>query len=204
MVFARAGALVAATVAVAASLLLTGALHEDGLADTADALGGGATRDRIFAILKDSRIGTFGAAALASTMLLRVAALARIGSAAPAALVLSQAVSRVAPTVLLAALPYVTESASSKSGAVATAGGAQASVAVVLALAVAAGLAAHRSLSPTELIASLAAASLATAIAGMRFRARAGGVTGDFLGAAQQLADCAILLTLAVVRGGGA
>src|SRR5690349_7301706 len=59
----RAGPFVAATAAVAAALLLTGALHEDGLADTADALSAH-SRERFFEILKDSRIGTFGASAL--------------------------------------------------------------------------------------------------------------------------------------------
>ncbi len=201
MTFSRGGGLLAAAMVVAASLLLTGALHEDGLADTADALGGGTTREKIFAILKDSRIGTFGTVALVSTLLLRVAALVHLGSAAPASLVLSQAASRAAPTVLLASLPYVTDSAASKSGAVATAGMAQASVALLSSLAIAGGvLGAHR-LSSAEIGFALGAAAMTTALAGLRFRARAGGVTGDFLGAAQQLADCAILVTLALAGG---
>src|SRR5262245_51603355 len=70
-----AGDLVAAIVAVIVCLVITGALHEDGLADTADALGGATDRAKMFAILKDSRIGTFGAAALALSLLLRVALL---------------------------------------------------------------------------------------------------------------------------------
>ncbi|HWL86801.1 MAG TPA: adenosylcobinamide-GDP ribazoletransferase, partial [Polyangiaceae bacterium] len=95
----RAGFVVAAVIAVAASLLLTGAMHEDGLADTADALGGAADRERVLAILKDSRIGAFGSAALTVALLLRVALLARLGASAPIALVFqrrSAARSRVA------------------------------------------------------------------------------------------------------------
>jgi len=64
MLSARAGTVVAATLAVSAGMLLTGAFHEDGLADTADALGGATDRDKLFVILRDSRIGSFGAAAL--------------------------------------------------------------------------------------------------------------------------------------------
>src|SRR5438045_786510 len=60
---AGAGSLVAGALAVIASLLVTGAFHEDGLADTADALGGAYDREKLFAILKDSRIGSFGGAA---------------------------------------------------------------------------------------------------------------------------------------------
>ena len=85
---ATRGRLVAASLVLAASLLLTGALHEDGLADTTDALGGGSTPERVLAILKDSRIGSFGAAALVSTMLVRVTALAQLAAAAPGALLL--------------------------------------------------------------------------------------------------------------------
>src|SRR3979409_1783992 len=69
-------ALVAATLAVGATLLLTGCLHEDGLADTADGFGGGATRAQILDIMRDSRIGTYGALALGIALLLRIGALA--------------------------------------------------------------------------------------------------------------------------------
>jgi adenosylcobinamide-GDP ribazoletransferase len=201
--FARAGSFVAAAAVVALSLLLTGAIHEDGLADTADALGGGATPERVLAILKDSRIGAFGAAALTSTLLLRVAALARLGPLAPSALVLAHGVSRLAPTLLLILLPYVTPSTARKSGPLANARAPQGAVAVAGALAIAVSVARLGALSALEIAAALGAATLVIALAGARFYARAGGVTGDFLGAAQQLAECAMLLTLAVVRGDG-
>src|SRR4051812_17521423 len=67
--------LVAATLAVGATLLLTGGLHEDGLADTADGFGGGAARQQILDIMRDSRIGTYGALALGISLLLRIGAL---------------------------------------------------------------------------------------------------------------------------------
>ncbi|WP_239025357.1 adenosylcobinamide-GDP ribazoletransferase [Rhodoligotrophos defluvii] len=68
----------AATVAVAGSLLLTGCFHEDGLADTADGLGGGATRDAKLTIMRDSRLGTYGACAVVLALALRVGAIVQI------------------------------------------------------------------------------------------------------------------------------
>src|SRR3954469_7984778 len=73
--------LVGATLAVCATLLLTGALHEDGLADPADGFGGGATRQQILDIMRDSRIGTYGALALGITLLLRIGTLADLPNA---------------------------------------------------------------------------------------------------------------------------
>jgi len=87
----------AACFAIGASLLLTGAFHEDGLADTSDALGGATDREKIFVILKDSRIGTFGACALIVSLVGRVSLLARTGVEGCAALVLAGAIARAAP-----------------------------------------------------------------------------------------------------------
>jgi adenosylcobinamide-GDP ribazoletransferase len=186
-----AGPPVAAALAVITSLLLTGAFHEDGLADTADALGGAYDRDKLFAILKDSRIGSFGAAALGMALLLRVLLLARLGARAPAALVLVGAVSRVAPVWLMAALPYVTGGAS-RSRPVAQGGAPQALLATLLAAVTGALL--HLSSLPAV---ALTAVSLGVAlVCGWRFHVRAGGLTGDFLGATQQVSECALLLAL--------
>jgi adenosylcobinamide-GDP ribazoletransferase len=69
----------AAVLAVAATLVVTGGLHEDGLADVADGFGGGATRERKLEIMHDSRIGTFGVCALIISFMLRVAALTNLG-----------------------------------------------------------------------------------------------------------------------------
>ncbi len=88
------GELAAALGAIGVSLFLTGALHEDGLADTSDALGGAFARDKILAILKDSRVGTFGACALVLSIVGRAALLARLGPGAPWAFVLAGAAAR--------------------------------------------------------------------------------------------------------------
>ena len=118
------GSLADAAFVVAASLLLTGALHEDGLADTSDALGGAWDRERVLEILKDSRVGTFGACALLVSIVVRVVLLARLGRDARWALVLVGCAARVGPVWQMVALPYVTRIAA-KSREVVGAGGAK-------------------------------------------------------------------------------
>jgi adenosylcobinamide-GDP ribazoletransferase len=109
---------VAATLAVAATMWLTACFHEDGLADTFDALLGATSRDRALAIMKDSRIGTYGAAALVLGLLLRVGLLAEmlrhdVGLAA-ACCVAGHAAGRACAVALMAALPYGGDDAHAK------------------------------------------------------------------------------------------
>jgi adenosylcobinamide-GDP ribazoletransferase len=198
----RAGPWAAAALAVVAGLLLTGAFHEDGLADTADALGGAYDRENLFRILKDSRVGSFGAAALAMALLLRVALLARLDGGAPAALAAAQCLSRAPPVWLMAALPYVTADEAARSRLLARAGAPQAALAAALAALAAAALWRAGALRGAELPALALAAAVTPVVCGRRFVARAGGITGDFLGATQQVGECALLLALALARGG--
>src|SRR5205823_6648041 len=128
LVSARAGPVVSAALAVSAGMLLTGAFHEDGLADTADALGGASDREKLFVILRDSRIGSFGAAALCMALLLRVALLSALAGLAPLALLLTQALARLPPVWMMAILPSVSPEGA-KSSAVVRAGAAQVAVA---------------------------------------------------------------------------
>lgn len=194
------GALAQAALCVIVSLFLTGAFHEDGLADTADALGGVVSRERVFAILKDSRIGSFGAAALCMALVLRVALLAQLSAIAPAALVISQCVARVPPVWLMRALPYVSDPALAKNKNVARAGTPQAAVASLWAVLVVAGCVLSGGLAPASVAALAPAAVLVALACGYRFHARVGGITGDFLGATQQVGECCILLALALVQ----
>jgi adenosylcobinamide-GDP ribazoletransferase len=192
---------VAAALAVSAGLLLTGAFHEDGLADTADALGGASDREKLFLILRDSRIGSFGAAALCMVLLLRVALLSGLGALAPVALVLTQALARLPPVWMMALLPSASPEGA-KTSAVARAGVPQALVAsgwIVLLFAAASWV-----LDWTVLAALVAVATLTAAACAARFMRRAGGLTGDFLGATEQVLECSLLLTLAVWRADGA
>src|ERR1043166_3725759 len=99
--------LAAAGVALVTTLVLTGALHEDGLADTADAFGAGATPEARLAIMRDSRIGAFGACALILSLGLRWAALASITGPmrAAAALIAAHAAARAMPPLLMLLIP---------------------------------------------------------------------------------------------------
>ena len=178
---------VAATLALIAGCLLTGALHEDGLADAADGLWGGADAARRLEIMRDSRIGAYGACALILTFLLRWSALAALAHAPLAALAAAVA-SRAAMAVLAGALPPARPGGLSarvgRPGRDAMLGAAVIGVAAL-------GLAPDG--APVAAIWAVAAVAGLGALA----RARLGGQTGDVLGAAQVLAECAILTALA-------
>jgi adenosylcobinamide-GDP ribazoletransferase len=192
------GSFLAAVIALAVFAALTGALHEDGLADSADALGGARDRAQIFVILKDSRHGTYGVLALGLVLLIRVGALERLlpTTTGMAALALAGLLSRFALTWMLFALPYVTPVGTARSTDVAHGGGGQVILASVMALLGLLGLGASATL-PWIGIAAAVAATLVTATGlGIVFLRRAGGITGDFLGATAQLTEAACLLAL--------
>ena len=111
--------LVVASLGCVVGLLLTGAFHEDGLADVADGLGGSYDRVRALEIMKDSRVGAFGAIAVAMALLLRVALLAQLASLGPAVLVcslfLAHVTSRSWPLCTIRLLVHVGDVAGSKS-----------------------------------------------------------------------------------------
>ena len=186
----------AAVLAVAATVLLTGAFHEDGLADTADALGGGIEAPhRIREVLKDSRIGTYGTVAVALVLLLRVSLLVEIGAGAAEALILTHALARTPPVAIKAWLPYATLGAAAKSRDLSESGWREVAVAlgwaVVVWMAVAPGV--------QGLGASVLALGALVLVLAWRFRARMGGYTGDFLGATEQLGEVAVLMVLTVL-----
>ena len=178
---------IAALCAVAASILATGGLHEDGLADTADGFGGGATPARKLEIMRDSRIGSFGAMALMLTLALRTTALAALDrpGLATTALVISHALARGAILILLWRLPPARQTGLAAPLAAATPRVMLAGLALAAAFAIPA---------PAALPAALAAALIIAAIA----RRQIGGYTGDVLGAAEQAAECAALAALLI------
>ncbi|HEY0708676.1 MAG TPA: adenosylcobinamide-GDP ribazoletransferase [Polyangia bacterium] len=194
------GGFLAAAIAVGVLALLTGALHEDGLADSADALGGARDRAQIFVILKDSRHGTYGVLTLVLMVLLRVGALDRLlaqqVSAALFAFCLAGMLSRLSLTWLLFSLPYVTPTGTSRSADVAHAGGAQVVLASVLAIVGLGALGATAALPWVGIAGALAATTVSAAVAGLIFLRRAGGITGDFLGATAQITETACLIAL--------
>jgi adenosylcobinamide-GDP ribazoletransferase len=193
------GGLVAAVATVATSLLVTGAFHEDGLADTADALGGGYSREHTLAILKDSRVGAYGAAAMAMALLGRAALLSVLDVRAPSACVVTECVSRCVPVWMMLILPYAS-SDQGKSRPVVRVRGVHVVVASATAGGVLVAAVVGGALSVTEGIAIVVAGGVVGVGLGCWFWRRVGGVTGDFLGAAQQASTIAMLAVLAPIR----
>ncbi len=194
------GALVAALLSTVATVLLTGAFHEDGLADVADGLGGSADRARALEIMKDSRIGAFGAMALVLALGLKVALLALLAGqgveVAACALVSAHVLSRLAPLFLIRWLPYVGDSGGSKAKPLADAIGTGALVTGVL-WSIPAGLPVLLAQGPARVLAMVLACTVAAAFMARLFRRRLQGFTGDGLGATQQVCELAIYLALA-------
>ncbi len=190
------GASVTSLVVLAASLLLTGAFHEDGLADTADGLGGAFERERKLAIMKDSRIGTYGSAALVMSLLFRWQLLTALGDAAPLALLTAAAASRALSTSLMLGLPYCRMDEESKSKPLVTRSDPN-DIAICLGIALLPLI-----FWPATLLLIACCGGLLV-LGLMRFYRKAlGGYTGDLLGAAQQIAEITILgLCLAMLAG---
>jgi adenosylcobinamide-GDP ribazoletransferase len=190
-------ALVAGGLAIACLCIVTGALHEDGFADTADGFFGGADSERRLSIMRDSRIGSFGAIALVLSLGLRTAALAvlyqKSASLAAAGLLSGAAISRTAGLLPLILLPPARADGAGRMAARPMTETAQTAVIIAGLLAllpVMAGVAFGRAL-----LAGLAAAAAAYALVPLA-RAKIGGQTGDVAGAAQQMAEIAFLCVL--------
>ncbi len=184
-----------ALLAVLGGLLLTGALHEDGLADTADGLFGGGDRDRRLAIMRDSRHGTFAVLALALSVALRAAALAKIGEAvfAGLALVAAHAGSRALLAPAMAAL------SSARNEGLGAGAGRPRPTATIASLLIALAIAAA-ALGPVHGVIAIGIAGAGLAAAAAFVQRRIGGYTGDVLGALQQIGEIVILLAAVAVR----
>lgn len=188
------GPLAAAVACTIATALLTGGFHEDGLADVADGLGGSAAREQALEIMKDSRLGAYGALALVLALLAKAALLAALGvhgmAPALAALLGAHVASRFLPLLLVRALPHVGDSARSKSKPLADRiTGAALAVALAWCVAPVALVAAWQ--GPAFLAAALAASTAALLWMGRLFARRLRGFTGDCLGATQQVCEIA-------------
>jgi adenosylcobinamide-GDP ribazoletransferase len=195
-----AGALCASALAVGASLILTGALHEDGLADTFDALGAGGDRTRLFEILKDSRVGVFGVCALIVSLFGRMALIVKLGAGAVWALALAGCAARVGPVWLMVLVPYVPHPGS-KSHDLMRAGVPTALAATAWVVAAWAGALAQGLVSASRIAEMAGVLSLITLFTARLYLRRAGGITGDFLGATEQLGELGALMVLAWVPG---
>lgn len=181
-------ALAAALLAVGATVLLTGALHEDGLADTADGLGGGATREAKLAIMRDSRSGAYGVLALVFSVGLRAAALAALGDGEVlGALVAAHALARAALPVAMHRLdPARSDGLGADAGRPGTAVALWAGGIGILAALIALGGALG--------VVAVLAASAGMILLALLARRALGGYTGDVLGAIEQTGEIIMLL----------
>ena len=209
--------LIAAVLSTIATVLLTGAFHEDGLADVADGLGGSYDRNRALEIMKDSRVGAFGALALVLAVLAKVALLSLLGGVegdptgwgdfsdgAPfktwyvaSALLAGHVVSRTLPLLLIFWLPHVGDAAASKSKPLADN--------ISLNSLSAAFIWCFMALAPVSwaqaainLIVGCSLSLIALLYMYRLFKRRLQGFTGDCLGAAQQVCEIAFYLGLAI------
>jgi adenosylcobinamide-GDP ribazoletransferase len=202
-------------ISMAASLLVTGAFHEDGFADACDGFGGGTTPARTLEIMKDSRIGAYGAMGIFMMLGLKWVTLAALPPAAFALWVIcAHMLSRWCCSALIATMRYV-RSHDSKAKPIADALGPLdwAASGLIGAAAIAAWLAAAHAwpgaVERRALAAGVLAAALVSVAAAAYFRSRIGGYTGDCLGAVQQTAELGFLMAaLGTLRaadaGGGA
>jgi adenosylcobinamide-GDP ribazoletransferase len=180
--------LLAALFIVVYLVLITGGLHEDGLADSADAFGGDASREQILIILRDSRIGTYGAAALTLSLVARLLLLASLPLAAVVHyLIAAQILCRWTILPLSCFLPS------------ARTDGQGVRIARLTSIGTLAGgtlfsFAAAIFLLHSHAIASIVSAVIIALLSGLYYRRRIGGVTGDCFGATSQLAEIGVYL----------
>ncbi|TNF23023.1 MAG: adenosylcobinamide-GDP ribazoletransferase [Rhodobacteraceae bacterium] len=182
---------VAVLLSMAASLLITGALHEDGLADCADGLGGGLTRDRALEIMRDSRIGSYGVLSLALVLALKAATLSALPlPLACALLIAGHGLSRMAAVQVIARHAYARSDPAKFARPQVTPKAYRLAVFTAVLISVALALATGPGLALTALTVGALTGAAITRL----YLRRLGGYTGDCLGATQQLAECGFYL----------
>jgi adenosylcobinamide-GDP ribazoletransferase len=198
-------AAVAVLLSTAAGIYLTGALHEDGFADICDGMGGGSTPERILEIMKDSRVGAYGAIGIGLLLALKCVVLSAMPTQVVAlTLLMAHPLSRVASTTLILRMKYVRADGKAKALAQQMSGlefliGSATGLLPAVLLGFAGAVAWH------GIVAGAVTAALATAWLARRFLQRIGGYTGDCLGAVQQVAEIAFYLgALACMQNGAA
>ncbi len=176
--------------------VITGAVHLDGLADTADALGAGRNRTRALDILRDSRVGTFGASAIFFDLTLKILALSTLaGPRRYAALIIAPTLARFAMVMVGMGIPYLRESGSGTALLNSQSPGWRMRVAVIFLIIDCAIL-----LSPFRTVGVLAVsiALLTAFLIHLFYRRWLGGVTGDLIGACGEIIEIAVLLTMSL------
>lgn len=189
---------------MAASILITGAFHEDGLSDFADGMGGGYTLEKTLAIMKDSRVGAYGVIALVLVLLLKYQSLLALGDlhALPllaAALMAAHSISRLLAASLMLTQRYIRDDDSARAKPAAqTISTASFTIATLTGCA-ALGILCAAGADSSAILVAVAAALLMRVYLAWRLQQRLGGYTGDCLGAVQQLSELAFYLGLLAV-----
>ncbi len=186
--------LIALALAIAAGLLLTGAFHEDGLADTFDGIGGGHDRDQSLAIMKDSRLGTYGTLALITALAIKLLSLVALPSAwIVTALVTGHGASLLSSVIVIATSSYACAEGKAKPVADRLSG----SSLIIASVTGLAGIAVATYFLPLAAI-GFGLVGLVAGHIGMRllFERKLGGYTGDTLGAVQQTSEIGLYLGL--------
>jgi len=177
------------------NVLLTGAFHEDGLADTFDGVGGGLTRDKALSIMKDSRLGTYGTLALVMILLLKFVALSDLNTEAVViGLIAGHGLSRLSSVIVMVSSHYVRDHGTGKPVAN---GVDQSSLVIALMTGLACLLLTLFFLSFTMMVCSLAGLAIGHVLMRRVYSKRLGGYTGDTLGAVQQVSEVGFYLGLA-------
>jgi adenosylcobinamide-GDP ribazoletransferase len=181
----------AVLLSMVATLLLTGAFHEDGLSDAVDGLGGGWEKEQVLTIMTDSRVGSYGAIAIVLALLIKFQALSHLSAAMiPLALVAGHALSRFCAALVIATQSYVKPEGKAKPLATQITPG-ELLVAAVFGLL-------PLVLLDIRLLSALVPVTLVWFWFSAKIRSRIGGYTGDCLGAMQQLTEVAFYLGLLV------
>lgn len=176
--------------ALTAMVLMTGAFHEDALSDFCDGFGGGYTKEKILEIMKDSRIGTYGAISIALLILSKLFLLAEFPTTQiPLMLIAAHTLSRLMPVLMIHTSTYVRDEATGKSKPV----GESSSIATLL-IAIVLGLAPLALLQPWTALATIIGLLLVFLYFRHYVHKKIGGYTGDVLGALQQLSEVAFYL----------
>ena len=195
---------VAVLLSMIATVYFTGGFHEDALADTLDGFGGGRTPARVLEIMKDSRVGSYALVGVALLLALKFATLFSIAESGATtvgrALVAAHVLARWSSAPLMATYSYVRPESTNVRPSAGGAFSRGITLPRAFAATLIAAVAVVVALGPTRAIVTAAVALLVTIVSGLWFKRRIGGITGDTLGAANQIVEIAVYLEILALR----
>lgn len=196
----------AVTLSMLVSILITGAFHEDGLSDYVDGMGGGYTREKILAIMKDSRVGAYGVIAIVLALLIKFEAILALMGAfssliVAVTLIAAHAISRLMAVSIMLTQQYVRDDDNARAKPVAQGMNSISFVIAAVTGAVATGLLWMAGVGVVSLVSAVTCALLLRLYMGRQMNKKLGGYTGDCLGAVQQVTEIGFYLGMAASVG---